>query len=404
MLTSPFASIPEALDDLRQGRMIILVDDEQRENEGDLILAAEKVTPEAINFMANFGRGLICVALPELHIERLQLPPMVVANQAKFGTAFTVSVGAAKGITTGISAADRAKTIQVLMDPLATKDDITSPGHVFPLSAKKAGVIARQGHTEGSVDLTRLAGLQPGGVICEIMNSDGTMARLPDLTLFAQQHKLKIISIQQLITYRKQTETLVELLAETRLPLVDYGDFTLKIFANDFDSQQHIALVKMPVLDPTSPTLVRIHSECFTGDIFGSARCDCGWQLDNSLAQIQQQGGVLIYLRQEGRGIGLLNKIKAYHLQDQGFDTIEANQQLGFAADYRDFTVAAHILRFLKIQNVCLLTNNPNKASALQALGINVSQRLPLEAKSNEHNQRYLQTKRDKLGHLLSHA
>ena len=402
MQNSNLTMVTEALNDLRQGRMIILVDDENRENEGDLVLAAEKATPEAINFMATSGRGLICLALPEEHIERFQLPPMVADNKARFRTAFTVSVGAAEGVTTGISAYDRAKTIQVLMDPQSTKEHITSPGHVFPLRARQKGVIERCGHTEGSVDLTRLAGLRPGGVICEIMNDDGTMARLPELTNFAQQHNLKIISIQQIIAYRKQTEIMVHLQAQAPMPLVGYGMFNLQAFTSDLDQQEHLALIKHPATPDSQPALVRIHSECFTGDVLGSARCDCGWQLERSLEEISKVGGVLIYLRQEGRGIGLINKIRAYNLQDQGLDTIEANHRLGFDADQRDFTVAAHILRFLGIQQIRLLTNNPHKESALKGLGINIVERLPLESISTAHNHHYLTTKRDKLGHLLS--
>lgn len=397
-----FADVADALEDLRQGRMIILVDDEQRENEGDLILAAEKVTPEAINFMAKYGRGLICLALPETAIERFRLPAMVAHNQAKFSTAFTVSVGAARGITTGISAYDRATTIQVMMNPAATAADIISPGHVFPLRAQRHGVLERQGHTEGSVDLTRLAGLRPGGVICEIMNDDGTMARLPELQQFAAQHQLKIISIQQIIAYRKQTEILVTELTATRMPLAGLGEFTLKAYSSLLDQQQHLALISHAPSVPNKPILVRIHSECFTGDILGSARCDCGWQLETSLERLHQEGGILIYLRQEGRGIGLINKLKAYQLQDQGYDTIEANHQLGFAADQRDFTVAAHMLRQMNITKIRLLTNNPAKASSLNDLGIEVAERIALEAEPNEHNLRYLHTKRDKLGHLLS--
>lgn len=398
-----FASIPEALAELRLGRMIILVDYENRENEGDLIIAAEKITPEAINFMSKFGRGLICLSLPEDHIQRFNLPLMVDNNRAKFGTAFTISVGAAHGVTTGISAYDRARTIQVMMNPQSTENDIVSPGHIFPLCAKMSGVLARAGHTEGSMDLTRLAGLQPGGVICEVMNDDGTMARLPELINFAKQHQLKIISIQQIIEYRKQTEILVSELASTCLPLTGYSDFTLKAFSYELDEQQHLALFKQSILGQQEPVLVRIHSECITGDLFGSARCDCGWQFETAIERLNEQGGIMIYLRQEGRGIGLINKMKAYALQDQGFDTIEANHRLGFAADERDFTIAAHILRYLNIKEIRLLTNNPNKAQALEQMGIQVVNREPLEAVPTEYNQRYLQTKRDKLGHLLGY-
>lgn len=396
-----FATIAEALDEIRQGRMVILVDDEDRENEGDIIFSAQHVTPEAINFMAKFGRGLICLALPAEQIDRFELPLMTANNQAKFNTAFTVSVGAAKGITTGISTHDRALTIQVLMNPEATRADIALPGHVFPLRAVTGGVLVRAGHTEGGVDLTQLAGLQPGAVICEILNDDGSMARLNNLQEFARIHQLKIISIQDLIKYRKQNEILVQELASAKLPLELYGDFNIKTFACDWDPLHHIALISNQ-LDISKPVWVRIHSECLTGDLFGSLRCDCGWQLQTSLTKIAQQQGIFIYLRQEGRGIGLTNKIKAYALQEQGLDTVEANQQLGFSADQRDYTVAAHMLRYLNIRQVQLLTNNPKKLAALTDSGITIVQHQALEMPTCVHRHNYLKAKRDKLGHLLN--
>src|ERR1043165_5217071 len=400
--TFPFPTITRALEDLRQGKMIVLFDHENRENEGDLVLAAEMVTPEAINFMAQYARGLICLALIEEDIKRLQIPMMVKQSTSPFNTAFTVSIEAAKGVTTGISAADRAHTIQVAVNPQSGPHDIVMPGHIFPLRARKGGVLERMGQTEGSTDLTRLAGLKSAAVICEIMNPDGSMARFSDLEKFAKQHQLSLLSIRDLIQYRLQTESLVQEIASIRLPTEEYGDLTIKLFESCMDKHHHLAIIKEKSSAPSEPTLVRIHSECFTGDLFGSTRCDCGWQLHESLTQISQQGGVLLYLRQEGRGIGLLNKLKAYALQDQGLDTVEANQKLGFGSDDRNYWIGAQMLQNLKILQVRLLTNNPQKIVDLEQYGIKVVQRIPLIAKPNSTNLAYIKTKQTKLGHLLN--
>lgn len=400
--TSPFPTITRALEDLRQGKMIVLFDHENRENEGDLVLAAEMVTPEAINFMAQYARGLICLALVEEDIKRLQIPMMVEQSTNPFNTAFTVSIEAAKGVTTGISAADRSHTIQVAVNPQSGPHDIVMPGHIFPLRARKGGVLERMGQTEGSTDLTRLAGLKSAAVICEIMNPDGSMARFSDLEIFAKQHQLSLLSIRDLIQYRLQTESLVQEIASIRLPTEEYGDLTIKLFESCMDKHHHLAIIKEKSDASSEPTLVRIHSECFTGDLFGSIRCDCGWQLHESLTQISQQGGVLLYLRQEGRGIGLLNKLKAYALQDQGLDTVEANQKLGFGSDDRNYWIGAQMLQNLKILQVRLLTNNPQKIVDLEQYGIEVVQRIPLIAKPNSTNLAYLKTKQTKLGHLLN--
>ncbi|MES2997920.1 MAG: 3,4-dihydroxy-2-butanone-4-phosphate synthase [Pseudomonadota bacterium] len=399
---SAFPSIHRALEDLRQGKMVILFDHENRENEGDLVLAADKVTPEAINFMAQHARGLVCLALLEETIQRLQLPMMVEHSTNPFNTAFTVSIEAAKGVTTGISASDRAHTIKVAIDPKSTPKDIVMPGHIFPLRARKGGVLKRMGQTEGSTDLMRLAGLKPAAIICEIMNTDGSMARFPDLERFSQQHQLTLVSIRELIHYRLQTESLVKEIATIGLPTEHYGDLTIKLFESHLDQHHHLAIIKEKASKENQSTLVRIHSECFTGDLFGSTRCDCGWQLHESLNQISQQGGVLLYLRQEGRGIGLLNKLKAYALQDQGLDTVEANQQLGFGGDDRDYWIGAQMLRHLKRLKIKLLTNNPQKIADLAQQGIEIVERIPLIATPNARNHAYLKTKQTKLGHLLN--
>ncbi|NKB46699.1 MAG: bifunctional 3,4-dihydroxy-2-butanone-4-phosphate synthase/GTP cyclohydrolase II [Legionellales bacterium] len=400
-MSNSLATIEQAIEDIRQGKMIILVDDENRENEGDLCMAADLVTPEAVNFMAKYARGLICLPMTADAIDRLQLPMMVKRNGSKHGTAFTASIEAATGVTTGISAADRARTIEVAIDPTSTPQDIIMPGHIFPLRARDGGVLVRPGHTEGSVDLARLAGRGAAGVICEILNNDGSMARLPQLYQFAKQHQLNIVSINDLIAYRMRHESLVEEVSSARLPIDDLGEFTMKVFTCVVDDHEHV-LIQSGAIDPDIPTLVRVHSECITGDVFGSSRCDCGWQLNASLQQIAESGGVLLYLRgHEGRGIGLTNKLKAYQLQDQGLDTVEANHQLGFAADQRDYGIAAQILRHLGIQQMRLLTNNPQKIHSLKGYGIKIVSREPLEMPATETNHQYLTTKREKLGHLL---
>lgn len=400
-MPSCFATIPETILAMQRGEMIILVDDEDRENEGDLVIAGQHITPELINFMAKYARGLICLATTGETLDRLQIPMMVQNNRSKYETAFAVSVEAATGVSTGISAADRARTIQVLIDPNSTPSDIIMPGHIFPLRAKEGGVLFRQGQTEGSVDLARLAGLYPAAVICEIMNEDGTMARLPELQQFAVQHNLKIASINELIAYRMRQESLVKEVAASRLPIADLGDFTIKVFENVVDDLQHVALIRGEI-DPEQPCLVRVHSECLTGDVFQSARCDCGWQLQSALNQIAKEGGVLLYMHQEGRGIGLGNKIKAYALQDQGMDTVEANQHLGFSADHRDYGIGSQILRTLGIKKLRLLTNNPRKIYGIDGFGMTIVSREPIEMPPTEENHLYLTAKRDKLGHLLS--
>ena len=402
MKTPTSASIHRALEALRQGKMIILFDHENRENEGDLVLAAEKVTADTINFMAQYGRGLVCLALAEEDIRRLKLPMMVEHATNPFNTAFTVSIEAAEGVTTGISAADRAHTIKVAINPQSGPKDIVTPGHIFPLQARRGGILERMGQTEGSTDLMRLAGLKPAAVICEIMNPDGSMARFPDLEKFAKQHQLSLLSIRDLIQYRLQTESLVKEIAAIRLPTEEYGDLTVKLFESRLDKHHHLALIKEKPAKNNQTILVRVHSECFTGDLFGSARCDCGWQLHESLAQISRHGGVLLYLRQEGRGIGLLNKLKAYALQDQGLDTVEANQKLGFGSDDRNYWIAAQMLQNLKLLKIKLLTNNPQKIIDLERYGIEVAERIPLIATPNATNRDYLKTKQTKLGHLLN--
>lgn len=393
-------SIEQALETLKAGKMIILMDDEDRENEGDLVMAAEHATPEAINFMSRFGCGLICLPMAEELIDKLKLPMMAQNNKSPYGTAFTVSIEAANGVSTGISAGDRAQTIKVAIDSESGPDDIISPGHVFPLRARKRGVLERAGQTEGSVDLVRIAGLTPAAVICEIINEDGTMSRRDELEIFSQKHQIPMVTIKDLIEYRIRHEHLVREAATTRIPLKDHGTFTMTVFENDLDNAEHFALVKPPLYGNRVP-LVRIHSECITGDVFGSCKCDCGKQLESSLAQIAVEGGVLVYLRQEGRGIGLANKLRAYALQEQGLDTVEANLKLGLPADDRDYAIAYQILKHLGIEAVKMLTNNPLKIASLECYGI-TAERVPLEIEPTDENRGYLTTKKQKLGHLLA--
>ena len=394
--------IDETLEDIRQGKMVILVDDEDRENEGDLTMAAEKVTPEAINFMAKYGRGLICLSLTDERLSELRLPMMVSENTSRFQTAFTVSVDARKGVTTGISAADRAATILTAVDEKSMFEDLVSPGHIFPLRARQGGVLVRTGQTEGSVDLARLAGLKPAGVICEVMKEDGTMARMPDLQSFAEVHGLKIVTIADLIKYRLNKESLVRRIVTATIPTKYGGVFTAIAYENDVDPFHHIALVKGEI-GPEDTVLVRVHSQCLTGDVFGSRRCDCEEQLHTAMAMVEKEGkGVIVYMRQEGRGIGLVNKLKAYCLQDMGKDTVEANEALGFKADMRDYGIGAQILADLGLHKIRLLTNNPRKIIGLEGYGIEVVERVSIETKPHQENIEYLKAKAKKMGHLLS--
>jgi 3,4-dihydroxy 2-butanone 4-phosphate synthase/GTP cyclohydrolase II len=399
MAVSP---IEEVIKDIKAGKMIILVDDEDRENEGDLCMAAESVTTEAINFMAKYGRGLICLTLSPDLVDKLELPMMVANNKSPYGTGFTISIEARTGVSTGISAADRARTIQAAVAPNAGPRDLVSPGHIFPLRARAGGVLVRTGQTEGSVDLARLAGMTNAGVICEIMNEDGTMARMPDLEKFAAEHDLKIATIADLVAYRLHRDILIHRVAEARVPTETAGEFTAIVYTNDIDSHEHLALVKGKI-DPEKRVLVRVHSECLTGDVFGSSRCDCGLQLNAAMRMIDQEGiGVLLYMRQEGRGIGLVNKLKAYKLQDEeGIDTVEANIKLGFKPDLRDYGIGAQILRDLGVRKMGLLTNNPKKIIGLEGYGLQVVDRFPLEIEAGDENKGYLQCKRDRMGHLI---
>ena len=394
------ATIPEAIEDIKAGRFVIIIDDESRENEGDLAIAAEKVTPEAINFMAKYGRGLICLPLIGKRLDELGIPPMVQDNTSRYSTAFTVSIEAKDKVTTGISAFDRAQTIKTVLDPNTKPDDLVQPGHVFPIRAREGGVLVRVGHTEAIVDLSRLAGLYPAGVICEIMNEDGTMARLPDLELMASEHDLRIITIADLIAYRRRHEKLVQRVTEAKLP-TKYGEFIAIAYKSTVDAAEHVALVRGDI-SGDGPVLVRVHSECLTGDVFGSLRCDCGDQVAMSLQAIAEEGrGVFLYMRQEGRGIGFHNKLRAYALQDLGMDTVEANIALGFAPDLRDYGIGAQILADLDLHNVRLLTNNPKKVVGLESYGLHIVETVPLIVPPNPYNIHYLETKQKKLGHLL---
>src|SRR4030042_579391 len=394
--------IEQALEDIRQGKMVILVDDEDRKNEGDLTMAAEKVTSEAINFMAKYGRGLICLSLTEERLNELRLPMMVSENTSRFQTAFTISIDAHRGVTTGISAADRACTILTTIDERTQPEDRGAPGHIFPLRARKGGVLVRTGQTEGSVDLARLAGLKPAGVICEIMKDDGTMARMPDLRIFAEEHGLKIVTIADLIKYRLNKESLVRRIATATIPTKYGGVFTAIAYENDVDPYHHIALVKGEI-GPEDTVLVRVHSQCLTGDVFGSRRCDCEEQLHTAMAMVEKEGkGVIVYMRQEGRGIGLAKKLRAYCLQDMGKDTVEANEELGFKADMRDYGIGAQLLVDLGLHKIRLMTNNPRKIKGLEGYGIEVVARVPIETKPLQENIEYLKTKAKKMGHLLS--
>ncbi len=397
------SSIEAVIEDIKAGKMIILVDDEDRENEGDLYMAAEKVNAEGINFMATYGRGLICLTLNGELIDKLGLPMMVSKNTSPYGTGFTISIEARTGVSTGISAADRARTVQAAVDPNAKPQDLVSPGHIFPLRAREGGVLVRAGQTEGSVDLSRLAGMIPAGVICEIMNEDGTMARMNDLEKFSEKHDLKIATIADLVAYRLREDTLVQREVEARVPTEHAGEFKAVVYSNSVDHLDHLALVKGDI-SKAERVLVRVHSECLTGDVFGSSRCDCGLQLNAAMKMIDQEGcGIVLYMRQEGRGIGLVNKLKAYCLQDdEGVDTVEANHRLGFKSDLRDYGIGAQILRDLGVKKMAILTNNPKKIVGLEGYGIEVVERLPLEMQANKENKDYLMCKRDRMGHLMA--
>lgn len=396
----PFSPVEEILHDIRQGKIVIVCDDEDRENEGDLTMAAEFVTPEDINLMATYGRGLICLPMSSEMLDRLEIPDMVHHNHSRMGTAFTASIEAATGVSTGISAADRARTIQVAVDPDSGPEDLVMPGHIFPLRAKAGGVLQRAGQTEAAVDLSRLAGLRPAGVICEIMKDDGTMARVPDLEQFAAEHGIKMVTVAQIIEYRRRYEKHVRCAVQTRLP-TKFGEFRVRAYENDIDDLTHLALI-MGEPEGKDDVLVRVHSACLTGDALHSLRCDCGAQLDAAMARIQEEGeGVIVYMQQEGRGIGLLNKMKAYHLQDEGMDTVEANKELGFAPDLRDYGVGAQILKDLKLGRIRFMTNNLTKVVGLQGFGLQIVERVPLEIEPNIENIRYLKTKQEKLNHVF---